>query len=84
MRRAFLGSPFGAVKASEFGRENAMETLHEFVRSKNILIPSGRGNIPACPPRGSAATIAPVAHSSNHGPTLQASSCSPTCATWPT
>ena len=36
MRRAFLGSPFGGVKGSGVGRENAVETLHEFVRSKNV------------------------------------------------
>jgi acyl-CoA reductase-like NAD-dependent aldehyde dehydrogenase len=50
MRRSFLGAPFGGVKGSGFGRENAMETLHEFVRSKNVRFPSGKGAIPTWPP----------------------------------
>jgi acyl-CoA reductase-like NAD-dependent aldehyde dehydrogenase len=51
MRRAFLGAPFGGVKGSGFGRENANETLHEFVRSKVVRVPSGRGSIPTWPPK---------------------------------
>ena len=39
--------------AGGFGRENAVETLHEFVRSKNIRVPSGRGVVPVWPPRDS-------------------------------
>jgi acyl-CoA reductase-like NAD-dependent aldehyde dehydrogenase len=51
-RRTFIGSPFGGVKGSGFGREYAPETLHEFVRAKNVRFPSGRGVIPTWPPRG--------------------------------
>jgi acyl-CoA reductase-like NAD-dependent aldehyde dehydrogenase len=51
MRRAFLGSPFGGVKGSGFGRENATETLKEFVRSKNVRFPSGKAPIPTWPPK---------------------------------
>jgi acyl-CoA reductase-like NAD-dependent aldehyde dehydrogenase len=50
-RRTFIGSPFGGVKGSGFGREYAPETLHEFVRAKNVRFPSGRGVIPTWPPR---------------------------------
>ncbi|RZT25537.1 aldehyde dehydrogenase (acceptor) [Mycobacterium sp. BK558] len=51
MRRSFLGSPFGGMKGSGFGRENAAETLHEFVRSKAVRFRSGRGEVPVWPPR---------------------------------
>lgn len=50
-RRNFVGSPFGGVKGSGYGREYAEETMHEFVRAKNVRFPSGHGVIPTWPPR---------------------------------
>ncbi len=48
--RGFLGTPFGGMKASGYGREHALETIREFTRSKAIRMPSGIGPIPAWRP----------------------------------
>jgi acyl-CoA reductase-like NAD-dependent aldehyde dehydrogenase len=45
-RASLLGSPFGGVKDSGFGREGAPETLLEFTRSKNVRFPSQLAPIP--------------------------------------
>jgi acyl-CoA reductase-like NAD-dependent aldehyde dehydrogenase len=44
--RALLGTPFGGTKASGYGREHAVETIREFVRSKSVRTPSGLGEVP--------------------------------------
>ena len=50
-RRTFIGSPFGGVKGSGYGREYCAETMHEFVRAKNVRFVSGHGLVPTWPPR---------------------------------
>jgi acyl-CoA reductase-like NAD-dependent aldehyde dehydrogenase len=48
--RAFTGTPFGGVGASGYGREHALETLHEFGYSKSLRMPSGTTEIPRWAP----------------------------------
>ena len=44
--RGVLGSPFGGVKESGYGREHWMGSLREWSRTKVIRIPTGLGEIP--------------------------------------
>ncbi|KUI71340.1 NAD/NADP-dependent betaine aldehyde dehydrogenase [Cytospora mali] len=44
--RAILGTPFGGMKGSGYGREHWIGTLREWSRIKNIRYPSGLGPIP--------------------------------------
>ncbi len=45
--RGILGTPFGGVKHSGYGREHSIETLKEFSTAKMIRFPSGAGAIPS-------------------------------------
>ena len=45
--RGLIGTPFGGVKHSGYGREHWIGTLREWSRLKNIRFPSGLGTIPA-------------------------------------
>ena len=44
--RAILGTPFGGVKHSGYGREHTMSTLQEYGSPKMMRFPSGTGTIP--------------------------------------
>lgn len=44
--RAILGTPFGGVKHSGYGREHCIETLYEWCKPKAVHSPSGIGEVP--------------------------------------
>jgi acyl-CoA reductase-like NAD-dependent aldehyde dehydrogenase len=48
-QRGATGAPFGGVRGSGFGRDGAVETLREFVRTKSVQYPSARGGAPFWP-----------------------------------
>ncbi|KAI8626843.1 dehydrogenase [Xylariaceae sp. FL1651] len=43
--RDVLGTPFGGVKSSGYGREHSIETLYEWTQPKAVHTPSGQGDI---------------------------------------
>ncbi|KAL9620367.1 MAG: hypothetical protein Q9160_005067 [Pyrenula sp. 1 TL-2023] len=45
--RSALGTPFGGVKESGYGREHCIDTLKEWSSAKVINMPSGLGQIPS-------------------------------------
>ena len=47
--RQFIGTPFGGTKASGFGREHHLGTLHEFGYLKAVRQPTGRAPVPHWP-----------------------------------
>ncbi|MFO7246703.1 MAG: aldehyde dehydrogenase family protein [Thermaerobacter sp.] len=40
---SFAGVPFGGFKASGFGRERALETLHLYTETRSVIINTGKG-----------------------------------------
>jgi len=48
--RNFMGSPFGGIKASGFGREHCVHTLHEFGYIKTLRLPLDQTEILRWPP----------------------------------
>lgn len=45
--RNLLGTPFGGVNSSGYGREHAIETLYDWTTPKAVHVPSGQGEIPS-------------------------------------
>ncbi|MBC7769367.1 MAG: aldehyde dehydrogenase [Phycisphaerales bacterium] len=45
--RGVLGTPFGGVKQSGYGREHSIETLRDYAQAKMIRFPTGIGQIPS-------------------------------------
>ncbi|CZR57242.1 related to aldehyde dehydrogenase [Phialocephala subalpina] len=45
--RAAIGTPFGGMKESGYGREHCIETLNEWSTPKQIRIPNGLSSIPS-------------------------------------
>jgi acyl-CoA reductase-like NAD-dependent aldehyde dehydrogenase len=44
--RGFLGTPFGGVGSSGYGREQAVTAINDFAQPKTVRIPSGIGTVP--------------------------------------
>lgn len=45
--RNMLGTPFGGVKHSGYGREHCIETLYDWCRPKSVHTISGVGSLPS-------------------------------------
>jgi acyl-CoA reductase-like NAD-dependent aldehyde dehydrogenase len=45
--RGVLGTPFGGVKHSGYGREHYIDTLKDYAQAKMVRVPSGFGKIPS-------------------------------------